>query len=78
MSSTRPHRDGLHRLACRAGLALSIALLALALWFHLQLDSIVRIPFVLACAGAGLMLGLNCLAALRSGQPKKRPANPGE
>jgi hypothetical protein len=50
------------------GLALSIALLAAALWFHVHLDPIVRLPFVLVCGGGGFMLGMSSVGYLLTGK----------
>jgi hypothetical protein len=63
------------RALCWAGLLLSIVLMAAAVWFHLHLDVIIRIPFVLFSAGGGLMLGLPCAYYLITGRISG-PPNP--
>lgn len=63
------------RALCWVGLLLSIVLMAAAVWFHLHLDVIIRIPFVLFSAGGGLMLGLPCAYCLVTGKIT-RPLNP--
>lgn len=49
---------------CGIGLVLSIGMLGAAVWFHFSMDDILRIPFVVITAGAGLMLGVPCLSYL--------------
>lgn len=70
MSRFTRQRQLLRPLVAGLGLILGIGLLGLALWFHLQLDSILRIPFVLSCAALGLAMGLmGLLTLLDRGKP---------
>jgi TM2 domain-containing membrane protein YozV len=52
------------RALCWIGLLLATALIGAAVWFHLHLDAIIRIPFVLGSAWLGLMIGFYCLFGL--------------
>ncbi len=52
------------RIICWLGLVASLMLLGLSIWFHVSMDTIIRIPFVLGTAVIGLIIGLNCLFRL--------------
>ena len=43
------------------GVISSFFLIGAAVWFHHNLDPIIRIPFVLFCGGGGVMIGLGSL-----------------
>lgn len=69
-SSPAPSSTGRRILLalCWIGLVLSIGMLGAAVWFHFSMDAIIRIPFVVITAGAGLMLGVPCLSYLLTGK----------
>lgn len=69
-AASRPAGKRALRALCWVGLLLSIVLMAAAVWFHLHLDVIVRIPFVLFSAGGGLMLGVPCANYLVTGKSR--------
>ena len=50
------------------GVAFSLVLAVAAVWFHFNLDPIVRLPFVLVCGGGAFMIGSSCVAYLLTGR----------
>jgi hypothetical protein len=65
-SGVLAHR--LMRVICWFGLAVSVALLGGAVWFHANFDPIIRIPFVFGAAILALGLGFPCLTYLVTGK----------
>lgn len=56
------------RFASWVGLVLSLFLIYAAVWFHYNLEEIIRIPFVFIFGGGGVMLGLTSFIYLIKGQ----------
>ena len=52
------------RALCGIGLLAAAAFIGAGVWFHLNYDAIIRIPFVLGSFTLGILLGASCLLRL--------------
>lgn len=55
------------RAFCWLSLGVSIFLVGLGVWLHFNLDPLLRIPFVFATFGGGMMLALSIIGYLIRG-----------